>query len=487
MMDIRPVLLVVGWILCLLACAMVVPAVVDGLAGHEEWLAFIAAAGLTLVAGLGLVLGVRQDGGVLTVPVLSVRQAFLTVVLGWVAPCLFAALPFIMAPAGLSTVDAVFEATSGLTTTGSTVLSGLDQLAPGVLLWRGVLHWLGGAGIIVMAVAVLPVLNIGGMQMFRVEVLSARERAAPRAARIGSTLIAVYVGLTLILAVALWVCGLSRFDAVIHAMSTIATGGFSTHDGSLAHYDNVAVDMVVMVGMVLGGLPFMLFFTLAQGDWRQVLADKQAQLYLGLMAAAALAVSLWLVEMRDLDPLAALRHGSFTVVSVMTGTGLTTIDYGDWTGMPVAILFFLTFVGGCAGSTAAGIKVFRLHLLFAGSVVHVRQLLRPHAVQVPCLNGKTISKDVLTSVMGFIFVYALAFAILAMGLAMLGLDFVTALSASASAIANVGPGLGEMIGPAGTFAPLPDLAKLLLAVGMLFGRLEMFPLLVLCVPTFWRH
>ena len=482
MIDFRPVLGIIGWILCLLAAAMTVPAAADALAGNSQWLAFVASGGITLVAGLGLVLGTWTDRR----QPLSTRQAYLAAGLGWLAPCLFAALPFALGVSDLSATDAFFEATSGITTTGSTVLSGLQHLPDGLLLWRGLLQWLGGIGIIVMAIAVLPVLNIGGMQMFRVEVLSARDRAAPRAARIGSTLISVYVGLTALLALALWTAGMSRFDAIIHAMSTIATGGFGTHDSSMAHFDSATMDLIVCVGMVLGGMPFLLVFTLAQGDWRRVLRDQQLRWYLGLMALSGLAVTLWLVEARDFGPFTALRHAFFTVVSVMTGTGLVTLDYSDWAGMPVAILFFLTFVGGCAGSTAAGIKVFRFQLLFANAVVQVRQLLRPHAVMVPSFNTKPIPKDVLTSVMGFIFVYALAFATLSMMLAVLGLDFVTALSAAASSISNVGPGLGDIIGPGGTFAPLPDLAKLLLAGGMLFGRLEMFILLVICVPSFWQ-
>ena len=483
MIDFRPVLYTVGWILCLLAAAMILPAATDALAGNGQWPTFVAAGGITLVAGLGLVLATRTD---CRRRPLTTRQAYLAAGLGWLAPCLFAALPFALGTSDLSVIDAFFEATSGITTTGSTVLSGLDHLPPGLLLWRGLLQWLGGIGIIVMALVVLPMLNIGGMQMFRIEVLSARDRAAPRAARIGSTLISVYVGLTALLAAALWAAGMSRFDAIIHAMSTIATGGFANYDTSMAHFNNAPMDLIVFIGMILGGMPFMAFFSLAQGDWRRVTRDQQLHWYLGLLGLGGLAVTLWLMDARDYGLGTALRHGAFTVASVMTGTGLTSTDYSDWTGMPVAILFFLTFVGGCAGSTAAGIKVFRFQLLFANALVQIRQLLRPHAVMVPSFNGKPIPKDALTSVMGFLFVYALGFATLSMLLALLGLDFVTALSAAASAISNVGPGLGQIIGPGGNFAQLPDLAKILLACGMLFGRLEMFIFLVLCVPSFWH-
>lgn len=482
MIDFRPVIQIVGIILCLLAAAMLVPAMVDLIAGHWEWQVFVVSAGVTLFCGLAMVLGTHME-----VRPLSVRQTYLATALGWIMPCLFAALPLAFGPAHLSTIDAIFEATSGLTTTGATVIAGLDRMPPGLLLWRSLLNWMGGLGIIVMAVAVLPMLNIGGMQIFRIQVGSANDRTTPRAARIGTTILSVYVGLTIALAAALWLAGLTRFDAIAHAMSTIATGGFGTYDTSLAHFNSALVDLIICVGMVLGGLPFLLFFLVAQGQVGRALRDQQLRWYLGLMALGATAVSLWLLIGRDYDPLSALRHGTFTVVTVMTGTGLTTIDYSDWTGLPAAILFFLTFVGGCAGSTAAGIKVFRLHLLFANARVQLRHLLRPHAVMIPTFNNKPISEEVLESVMGFLFVYLLGFAVLAMMLGFLGLDFITAISGAASAISNLGPGLGDTIGPGGTFAPLPEAAKLLLAVGMLFGRLEMFILLVLCVPSFWKQ
>ncbi|MBC7908489.1 MAG: TrkH family potassium uptake protein [Rhodospirillaceae bacterium] len=482
MIDFRPVFHIVGLILCLLAGAMAIPAAVDLIAGHWEWQVFVLSGGVTLFFGLALVLGTRT-----TVRTLSVRQTYLATALGWIMPCLFAALPLAFGPAHLTTIDAIFEATSGLTTTGATVISGLDRMPPGLLLWRSLLNWMGGIGIIVMAVAVLPVLNIGGMQIFRIQVSSANDRATPRAARIGTTILSVYVGLTVALAAALWLAGMGRFDAIVHAMSTIATGGFGTYDTSLAHFDSAVVDAIVCIGMVVGGLPFLLFFLVAQGQLGRALRDQQLRWYLGLMALGATTVSLWLMIDRSYDPLTALRHGAFTVVTVMTGTGLTNMDYSDWGGLPAAILFFLTFVGGCAGSTAAGIKVFRLHLLFANARVQLRQLLRPHAVMIPTFNNKPISEEVLESVMGFLFVYVLGFAVLSMMLGFLGLDFITAISGAASAISNLGPGLGDTIGPGSTFAPLPDAAKVLLSAGMLFGRLEMFILLVLCVPGFWKQ
>lgn len=481
MIDFRPVLQIVGTILCLLAAAMMVPALLDLALGNPEWQVFVISGGVTLVAGLGLVLGTRSDFHELTV-----RQTYLAAALGWLVPCLFAALPLIFGPSHLALVDAVFEATSGLTTTNATAITGLQSLPRGLLMWRALLNWMGGMGVIAMAVAVLPTLNIGGMQIFRLAG-SSGESSIPHTARVGSTILAIYTGLTFVLALALWLAGMTRFDAVVHAMSIISTGGFSTADTSLGRYNNGWIDLIACLGMVIGGIPFLMFPQLARGRWRKVLHDQQVSWYFGLMIASAIIIVLWLMIERGFEPLTALRHGTFTVVSVMTGTGLYTIDYSDWMGLPAAVLFFLTFVGGCAGSAAAGIKVFRLHLLLSNARAQLHQLLRPHGVEFPTFNDKPIPADILPSAMGFLFVYLLGFAVLSMALGFLGLDFLSAISAAAAAISNLGPGLGDVVGPGSTYAALPDLAKILLAAGMLFGRLEMFVLLVLFVPNFWKH
>ncbi|MGE5476552.1 MAG: TrkH family potassium uptake protein [Bacteroidales bacterium] len=482
MIDFRPVLHIVGIILCVLAASMAVPALADLLAGHWEWQVFIACGFVTAVAGLGLMLGAQSD-----FDRLDIRQTYLVTALGWIAPCLFAALPLMFGPAHLSAVDAIFEATSGLTTTGSTVISGLQTLPPGLLLWRAQLNWMGGIGIIVMTLTVVPVLNIGGLEVFRLQGSTGGDRALQRSARVGATILGVYASLTAALAVALWLAGMRPFDAVVHAFSTISTGGFGTTDSSLGAFNSGIIDLIACIGMVLGGIPYLLFPQMARGRWRTILRDEQVRWYLGLMAGGALVVVLWLMIGRGFAPMAALHHGVFTVVSVMTGTGLVTIDYSDWIGLPAAVLFFLTFVGGCAGSATAGIKVFRLNLLFANARVQLHQLLRPHGVEIPSFNGKPLTQEILQSAMGFLFVYVLAFAVLSMLLGFLGLDFLTAISGAAAAISNLGPGLGEAIGPGSTFAPLPDMAKLLLAGGMLFGRLEMFVLMVLFLPNFWKH
>ena len=482
MIDLRPVFQVIGSVLCVLALAMLAPVLLDFRDNQPEWRVFAVSSGLTLFAGLLLVLGTRTTPGRRTL-----RQTYLSAAFAWIVPGLFAALPLIYGPLHLSFTDAAFEAVSGLTSTGATVIRGLDGLPRGLLLWRVLLNWLGGLGVIAMAVAVLPNLAIGGMQMFRLEVPGPAERATSRANRIAVVILGVYAGITGVLALMLWAAGMTGFEALAHAMSTISTGGFSTSDSSIGHFSNAAIDLIIILGMVIGGLPFLLFFQMTQGNAKAVLRDGQLRWYFGLMALGIAGVSLWLAGSRGLAPLDALRHGAFTVVSVMTGTGLFTLEYGQWGGMPAAILFFLAFVGGCAGSTTGGIKVFRFQFLFADALVQMRRLLRPHAVLIATFNRRPIPEDVLGSVMGFLFVYALSFAMLAMALGFLGLDFMTAITGAASALANLGPGLGGEIGAGGSYAAVPDAAKWLLAGGMVFGRVELFTILVLFVPAFWRQ
>lgn len=482
MLDLRPVISFVGALVCILAVAMLFPALLDFRDGNAEWRVFVTSAGLTLFSGLALWLGTRTP-----VRRHSVRQTYLMATFGWLIPAMFATLPLIDGPLDLSFTDALFETMGGLTTTNATVIRGLDLLPRGLLLWRALLGWLGGIGVVALAIAVLPELAVGGMQMFRIEVPGPAERATSRGKRIALAILGGYLGATLGLSIGLWLAGMSGFEALIHAMGTISTTGTSTSDASIGHFDSVAITLITMFGMILGGMPFMLFFHFLRGNRKVVLRDHQLRWYFALMALGTVGIAAWLAGHRGLAPMNALLHGAFTVVSVITGTGHYTLEYGNWGGMPLAILFFLTFVGGCAGSTSGGIKAFRFQFLFADALMQVRRLLRPHAVLIASFNRRPIPEEVLGSVMGFLFVYALSFALLSMALAFLGLDFVTAVSGAASALANLGPGLGAEIGPGGSYAALPDTAKLLLSAGMLAGRLELFTVLVLFVPAFWKQ
>jgi len=484
-LDHRPILLFIGFLVSVLACGMMVPALVDFAYGNPDWVVFLVSSALTLFVGVLLVLSNRT--GQLR---LSIRQAFLMTTVSWIVLPGFAAVPFVLADPDISYTDAFFEAMSGITTTGSTVMTGLDLMPPGLLLWRGVLQWLGGLGIIIMALTVMPMLRVGGMQMFRVEAFETQEKVLPRAAGLATALVSIYLALTLAWAVMLYTVGMAPLEATVHAMTTIATGGYSTRDASVGHFRSAGVDWIVTAGMLVGSIPFLLYFQAVRGRPRLLLRDTQVQWFLGTAAMGVLVVAWWLWRDAGMDAPNALRYAAFNTVSVMTGTGYATADYWQWGGMaggaPVAVLFCLMFVGGCAGSTSCGIKVFRFQILASMATIQLRRLLQPNGVFIPTYNKKPIQAGVPEAVMAFFFMYALSVAFLAMLLGLTGLDFVTALSGAATAISNVGPGMGDIIGPAGNFSTLPDTAKWLLSAGMLLGRLELFAVLVLFLPRFWR-
>ena len=481
MCDWRPVFFVTGLVLTLIALVMCVPAAVDAVHDNADWLVFLASAAVTLVVGLALVVGnrVRRLD-------FSVRQIFLLTAVAWFAVSVVAPLPFIFSGMHMSVTDAVFEAVSGITTTGSTVIRHLDSLPPGILLWRALLQWLGGLAFLLMALFILPALNIGGMQMFRLETIGLGDKSTHRAIKMAMRLVGVYCSLTVLLTLLLSIAGMSRFHALLHAMSSISCGGFSTSDLSVWGWHKPAVDWVVLLGMLLGGAPFVIYLHALDHKWRSILRNTQLRWYLSIFLVASVSIGVWLLMVKGVKPLPSLRHGAFIAASVMTGTGYTTLDYGNWRGFPVVILFFLTFIGGCAGSTAGGIKIFRVQILFASARVHVVRLLQPHAVLLPNYERKPIPDSIRESVLGFLFLFVMSFAILAMCLAMLGLDFMSAISTSVSALANLGPGLSPSVGPLAGYGALPDAAKWLLSAAMLFGRLEMFVVLAVFSSNFWR-
>ncbi|MBT4463402.1 MAG: TrkH family potassium uptake protein, partial [Rhodospirillaceae bacterium] len=417
---------------------------------------------------------------------LNVRQAFVMTTFSWMLLTVFAALPFMFSELNLSFTDAYFEAMSGITTTGSTVITGLDTAPPGILLWRALLQWLGGIGIIVMAIAVFPMLRVGGMQLFRMESSEQTEKALPRTAQIASSIGVIYLVMTFLCASAYWLAGMNGMEAVAHSMTTIATGGFSTSDGSIGHFDSELIDVIATFGMILGSLPFILYLKTVQGSYTAIWNDSQVQWFISIVGLAVLSVTFWLWLSGGLQPLQALRYASFNVVSVISGTGYATSDYSLWGSFAIPVFFFIMFIGGCAGSTTCGIKIFRFQVLYAAARTQIHHLLQPHGVFIPYYNRRPISDEIIVSVLSFFFVFGISFALLAMGLGMLGLDYLTAISSAATAISNVGPALGPLVGPAGTFQPLPDAAKWLLTGGMLLGRLELFTVIVLFTRSFWR-
>ncbi|MGE0255947.1 MAG: TrkH family potassium uptake protein [Alphaproteobacteria bacterium] len=482
MFDFRPILFVVGLLLSTLAVAMVLPAIVDAAAGHADWQVFLAAAGATLFVGVALVLTTR--GANLAI---DVRQAFVLTTAAWVSTCAFGALPFAFAGLDLTYAEAFFEATSGVTTTGSTVIVGLDRAPPGILLWRALLQWLGGIGLIVMAVALLPMLHVGGMQLFRTEGRDTAEKILPRAAQIAVGTGLVYLSLTFACTFCYWLGGMNGFDAITHAMTTVSTGGYSTSDSSLGKFSTPFIDFVAVVFMIAGALPFVLWLQAARGRPTALWRDRQVQTFAGVLAAFVVVITVLLWFNSDRTLLNALRVSTVNLVSIVTTTGYATEDYSLWGAFAVTIFFVATFLGGCSGATTGGLKIFRIQVLYAASSAQLKRLLRPHGVFIPTFNRRPIGDDVATSVLSFFFLYMLSFAAIAIALAALDIDMVTAVTASATAIGNVGPGLGAIVGPAGTFAPLPDAAKWILSAGMLLGRLELFTVLVLLAPSFWRR
>lgn len=483
MIDLRPVFFVIGILLAVLAVAMMVPAAVDASIGDPDWAVFAGASAVTGFFAASLVLATRPSGEIR----ISLHQAFLLTALSWLAMCAFGALPFYFSSLDMDFIDSFFETVSGLTTTGSTVINGLDHAPSGILLWRALLHWLGGIGIIVMAIAILPMLRVGGMQLFRMESSDRSEKVLPRATQFASALLYIYFTFSVVCTLAFVAAGMSFFDAVCHMMATISTGGFSTSDLSLAHFDNPAIELVATVFMLLGATTFPAYIGVTQGRWSSLWRNQQLRGFLSFIAVVTVGLALWHWHMNDVRLSTSVRYSLFNVVSVTTTTGFASADYSTWGGFPVAVFFFLTFVGGCTGSTTGGIKIFRFQVLYAIVRAQIRRLVQPHGVFVPTYQGREITDSIALSVIAFLFLYGLSFAVLSVALGAFGLDFITAISGAATALGNVGPGLGDVIGPVGNFSTIPDGAKLLLAIGMLLGRLEFMTLIVVLMPRFWRH
>ncbi|MFD2234745.1 TrkH family potassium uptake protein [Phaeospirillum tilakii] len=481
MIDLRPVLFVNGLLLLVLAVAMLFPALADAMARDGDAASFLLAATITAFFGLALALGTAQPGRF----ALTARQSFLLTVVGWVSSAGFAALPFALAAPGLAFTDAVFEAVSGLTTTGATVMVGLDHAPRGLLLWRALLNWLGGAGIIVMAVAVLPALRIGGMQVFRMESSDKTERIGPRILQVAGSIALVYAAFTALAALAFWLAGMGRFDAICHALSAISTGGFSTSDQRLARW-GAEVQWVAVAAMLVGGSSLILWTGAGRAARAGLFEDAQTRWYLWFVAVFSGALALWQWAVNDMAPDLALRHAAFSVTSIVSTTGYASTDWNAWGGFAHVVFFILLFIGGCTGSAAGGIKILRWDLLFALAGAQAGRLLHPHRMTVIRYNRDAVAPAVLGSVLAFVVLYFLVFALFALALTTVGVDFVTALSGSAAALANAGPGIGDLIGPMGSYRPLPDAAKWVLAAEMMIGRLELFIVAVLFSRSYWR-
>ncbi|MCO7521051.1 MULTISPECIES: TrkH family potassium uptake protein [unclassified Pseudomonas] len=473
---------IIGIFLITLAVSMVVPmATLVVFERTGDMPSFLWASLITFIAGLGLVIPGRPEH-----VHLRPRDMYLLTVSSWLVVCVFAALPFLLTQ-HISYTDAFFESMSGITATGATVLSGLDSMSPGILMWRSMLHWLGGIGFIGMAVAILPLLRIGGMRLFQTESSDRSEKVMPRSHMVAKSIVAVYVGITVLGSLAFWWAGMSPFDAINHAMSAISTGGFSTSDQSLAKWDIPAVHWVAVVVMIMGSVPFTLYVATLRGHRRALIKDQQVQGLLAMLVATWLVLGTWYWATTDLHWLDALRHVALNVTSVVTTTGFALGDYSLWGNFSLMLFFYLGFVGGCSGSTAGGIKIFRFQVAYILLKANLNQLIHPRAVIKQKYNGHRLDEEIVRSILTFSFFFAITICIIALLLSLLGVDWMTALTGAAGTVSGVGPGLGEVIGPAGNYATLPDAAKWILAGGMLLGRLEIITVLVLCMPAFWRH
>ena len=481
-MRLIPVLNILSILITPMSGIMLISAFIDFSYNNDNWVSFFSSAIITLFIGMSIFLATRGKSN----KNLDLRQAFILTTFSWVSVALFGALPFYLSTLNLSFTDSFFESMSGITTTGSTILNNIELSPPGILVWRALLQWLGGIGVIVMALAVLPMLSIGGMQLFKTENFETPEKVIPRATGLARGIFFVYSSLTIFWALLLYFSGMTWFDSILHAMTTIATGGYSTKTASIGSFDSQTIDWIITFGMVVGSLPFIHYLAITRGSLKNITNDSQVRWFFIFLIFIVLITFFLLLINSSYNWSDAIRYSAFNVTSILTGTGYGNTDFGLWGGFAPTIFLLCMFLGGCAGSTTCGIRMFRIQVLASTAHAQIIRLLRPHSIVLPHYNKKPIPESVTDAVMGFFVIYIIIFAITACILSILGLDFITAISGAATSISNVGPGLGEVIGPAGNFSSIPDPAKWVLCFSMILGRLELFTILVLLTPSFWK-
>tara|TARA_Y100000816_G_scaffold90611_1_gene62532 strand:- start:3275 stop:4573 length:1299 start_codon:yes stop_codon:yes gene_type:complete len=417
---------------------------------------------------------------------INLQQAFLLTSLSWLSIAIFGSLPFIFSEVNLSFTDAFFESMSGITTTGSTIITNLNDTPKGILLWRAMLQWLGGIGIIVMAITLMPVMNVGGMQLFKISSNDTTEKILPKTKEISLRLIIIYLFLTLICSFIYKLCGMNLFDSFTHSMTTIATGGFSNYNESIGYFDNVYIEITSIVFILTGSIPFIIYLKFISGDKKIFFSDTQIKSFLKIIFFSILILFIYLgLKNRSFSEI-SLISVSFNVISILTGTGYVTENFSNWGNFPLVFFLVLMFIGGCAGSTTCGIKIFRVQILFQFFSNQIKKIIYPHGIFNLTYQKQNIDDKFMSSVISFIYLYIIIFFIVTALLSLTGLDFVTSISAAATSISNVGPGLGETIGPNGNFSNLSDYSKWILSLTMILGRLELFAILVLFLPSFWR-
>jgi trk system potassium uptake protein len=477
----KTIFFIIGILLVILGISMMVPYAMQ-IIYKENSHSFISSSFITIFFGIMFILtNIEKEFK------LNLQQTFLFSTLAWLMIAIFGCLPFLLSPESFSISEAFFESMSGITTTGATVITDLDNAPKSILLWRAIMQWLGGIGIVVMAITILPLLKVGGMQLFKMEGPDTTEKILPRTIEVATIIISTYLILTFTCGFFYWFFGMSLFDSVAHSMTTIATGGFSTHNDSIGFFESSNIEIVASIFIIMGSVPFISYLKFVRGNKKIFFKDVQIKglIYLLLISTLIMFFYLFLINYES-SLLDKIRISAFNVVSILSGTGYITDDFGLWGKFSLIFFLFLMFVGGCAGSTACGIKIFRLQMLFIFLGNQIKKLIYPNSVTIIKYNKQKISDQFINSVLVFIFYFLFIFLIIAMLLSISGLDFLTAISGAASAISNVGPGLGDMIGPNGNYKLIPDVSKWVLSIGMLLGRLELFAVLVLFFPSFWR-
>ena len=416
---------------------------------------------------------------------LTLQQAFLLTALSWLSIAIFGSLPFIFSDLSFSITNAFFESMSGITTTGSTIISNLDEMPKSILLWRAILQWLGGIGIIIMAITLMPIMNVGGMQLFKISNNDSSEKILPKSKEIALRLIYIYSFLTFVCGLTYKFFGMTFFDSLTHSMTTIATGGFSNYNESIGFFNSVSIEISAMVFIILGSLPFIAYIKFISGDKKILINDVQIKTFFKIIFFSVCFLSIYLIFSSSIE--FNLRSISFNIISILTGTGYVNAEFDTWGSFTLILFLGLMFIGGCAGSTTCGVKVFRIQILYLFVVNQLKKIIYPKGVFVLKYDQNPIDNKFISSIISFIYMYLVIFFVLTALLSLTGLDFITSISGAATSISNVGPGLGSIIGPNGDFSTLPDTSKWILTLGMILGRLELFAILVLFLPSFWRN
>ena len=480
MSNYKTVFFTLGVLQVILGISMVFPIIVQIIFGELDS-SFISASLITIVFGtLFFLSNLEHDSKI------NFQQAFLLTALSWISVAIFGSLPFIFSDLNLSITDAFFESMSGITTTGSTIITDLDSTPKSVLVWRAILQWLGGIGIIVMAITLMPIMNVGGMQLLKVSSGDASEKILPKTKEITIRLIIIYVALTLLCTLFYKIFGMKFFDSFTHSMTTIATGGFSNYNDSIGHFNNFKIEITSMIFIILGSIPFIAYIKYLSGNKKIFITDVQIKSFIKIIFFSILILFIYLVIFNKSFSEISLRSISFNVISILTGTGYVTTNFDTWGNFPLIYFLILMFIGGCAGSTTCGIKIFRVQILYLFLKNQLKKMIYPRGIFVLKYDNNNVNEKFMASIIAFIYLYIIIFFIIAALLSLTGLDFTTSISGAATSISNVGPGLGKLIGPNGNFSQLPDFSKWVLSLGMLLGRLELFAILVLFFPSFWQ-